>query len=303
MELRVLRYFLAVCEAKNISKAADVLHISQPSLSRQLKNLEDELGVTLFYRGHQEITLTQEGYYLQEHAEEIVSLTNKTQQNLRHSKIVSGELYIGAGESVAIKRVMTIINEILQNYPQVKIHVFNGNSAMIEGKIERGLLDFGITMGQYDTTQNFNSLTLPESNEYGVIVNKDHPLANQSYITPEDLQNFPIIISKHTADSDNFRDWCIDPQKLNIVATFNLPDNLQYLVKKGQYCLLIYKDLLPISPKDNLCFLPIQPKIIDHNRLICSSRVQLSNVASLFLKMMRDSVRNKNQFRDKQKTI
>lgn len=113
MELRVLRYFLAVCEAKNISKAAEALHISQPSLSRQLKNLEAELGVTLFYRGHQEITLTQEGYYLQEHAEEIISLTNKTQQNIKRSQIISDELYIGAGESIAIKRVMDIIHRIL----------------------------------------------------------------------------------------------------------------------------------------------------------------------------------------------
>lgn len=261
MELRVLRYFLAVCEEKNISKAANSLHISQPSLSRQLKNLEEELGVTLFYRGHQEITLTQEGYYLQEHAEEIISLTNKTQQNLKHSKIISGELY-------------------------------NGNSSMIESKIERGILDFGITMGQYDTTQNFNSLTLPENNEYGVIVSKDHPLAKQTYIVPEDLQKYPLIISKHTADSDNFRDWCTDPQKLNIVATFNLPDNLQYLVEKGSYCLLIYKDLLLLSPESNLCFIPLQPKIIDHNRLIWNSRVQLSNVARLFLKLLRNSIKN-----------
>ncbi len=193
MELRVLRYFLAVCEEKNISKAANSLHISQPSLSRQLKNLEEELGVTLFYRGHQEITLTQEGYYLQEHAEEIISLANKTQQNLKHSKIISGELYIGAGESIAIKRVMDIVNNIVKNYPQVKIHVFNGNSSMIEGKIERGILDFGITMGQYDTTQNFNSLTLPENNEYGIIVSKDHPLAKQPYIVPEDLQNIHLL--------------------------------------------------------------------------------------------------------------
>ncbi|WP_347129592.1 LysR family transcriptional regulator, partial [Lactobacillus paragasseri] len=260
--------------------------------SRQLKNLEEELGVTLFYRGHQEITLTQEGYYLQEHAEEIISLANKTQQNLKHSKIISGELYIGAGESIAIKRVMDIVNNIVKNYPQVKIHVFNGNSSMIEGKIERGILDFGITMGQYDTTQNFNSLTLPENNEYGIIVSKDHPLAKQPYIVPEDLQKYPLIISKHTADSDNFRDWCTDPQKLNIVATFNLPDNLQYLVEKGLYCLLIYKDLLSLSPESNLCFIPLQPKIIDHNRLIWNSRVQLSNVARLFLKLLRNSIKN-----------
>lgn len=294
MELRVLRYFLAVCESKNISKAAETLHISQPSLSRQLKNLEEELGVTLFYRGHQEITLTQEGYYLQEHADEIISLTDKTKQNLKHSKIISGELYIGAGESIAIKRVMNIIDEILRDYPQVKIHIFNGNSTMIEGKIERGLLDFGITMGQYDTTQNFNSLTLPESNEYGIIVTKNHPLANKAHITPKDLQGYPIIISKHTANSDNFRDWCTDPQKLNIVATFNLPDNFQYLVKKGPYCLLVYKDLVPISNDSDLRFVPLQPKIIDHNRLIWSSRVQLSNIANLFLKLMRNSIKKEN---------
>ena len=194
MELRVLRYFLAVCEEKNISKAANSLHISQPSLSRQLKNLEEELGVTLFYRGHQEITLTQEGYYLQEHAEEIISLANKTQQNLKHSKIISGELYIGAGESIAIKRVMDIVNNIVKNYPQVKIHVFNGNSSMIEGKIERGILDFGITMGQYDTTQNFNSLTLPENNEYGIVVDNNEEALyeglKQLLASPEILKKY-----------------------------------------------------------------------------------------------------------------
>lgn len=145
-------------------------------------------------------------------------------------------------------------------------------------------------MGQYE---NFNSLTLPEINEYGVIVSKNHPLADHSCVTAEDLQNYPIIMSKHTADSDNFRDWYTEPQKLNIVATFNLPDNLQYLVDKGPYCLLIYKDLLPLD-KSNLCFLPLEPKIIDHNCLIWSSRNQLSNVASLFLKLIRDSIKSKN---------
>lgn len=293
MELQVLRYFLAVCEAKNISKAATALHISQPSLSRQLKNLEEELGVILFDRGHQHITLTQEGYYLQEHAEEILSLANKTQQNLKHSQIVSGELYIGAGESIAIKRIMSIVSTILQSYPQVKVHFFNGNSAVIEGKIAQGLLDFGITMGQYDTKQNFNSLTLPENNEYGVIVNKNHPLAKKSYATAEDLQNYPLIISKHTADSDNFRDWCLNPKKLNIVATFNLPDNLQYLVEE-MYCLVIYKDLLPLPANKDLCFLPLQPQIIDHDRLIWNSKVKLSNVANLFLKLIRQSIGNQN---------
>ena len=132
---------------------------------------------------------------------------------------------------------------------------------MIESKLERGILDFGITMGQYDTTQNFNSLPLPEINEYGVIVSKNHPLADHSCVTAKDLQNYPIIMSKHTADSDNFRDWYTEPQKLNIVATFNLPDNLQYLVDKGPYCLLIYKDLLPLD-KSNLCFLPLEPKLL-----------------------------------------
>ena len=126
-----------------------------------------------------------------------------------------------------------------------------------------------------------------------MIVSKNHQLADHSCVTAEDLQNYPIIMSKHTADSDNFRDWYTEPQKLNIVATFNLPDNLQYLVDKGPYCLLIYKDLLPLD-KSNLCFLPLEPKIIDHNRLIWSSRNQLSNVASLFLKLIRDSIKSKN---------
>ena len=133
----------------------------------------------------------------------------------------SPHLYGAFSAFCKITEGMDIVNKIVKTYPQVKIHVFNGNSSMIEGKIERGILDFGITMGQYDTTQNFNSLTLPENNEYGIIVSKDHPLAKQPYIVPEDLQKYPLIISKHTADSDNFRDWCTDPQKLNNIATLN----------------------------------------------------------------------------------
>ncbi|WP_297819695.1 LysR family transcriptional regulator [uncultured Lactobacillus sp.] len=161
MEIRVLRYFLAVCESKNISKAANVLHISQPSLSRQLKNLEQELGVVLFKRGPHEITLTEQGYYLRDHAQDIVNMVEKTKLNISQNDVISGELYIGAGESIAMKRIMKVIDSILKDYPDVKVHTFAATAPLIEAKIDNGNLDFGITMG-HRKAGNYESLALPE---------------------------------------------------------------------------------------------------------------------------------------------
>lgn len=240
MEIRVLRYFLAVCESKNISKAASVLHISQPSLSRQLKNLEQELGVTLFTRGPHEISLTEQGYYLRDHAQDIVNMVEKTKINITKEDVVSGELYIGAGESIAMKRIMQVIDSILKDYPDVRVNLLAGTAPIIESKIDNGNLDFGITMG-HRKAGNYESLALPEKNEYGIVMRKDHPLASKDVLSAQDLADYPLIISKRTSISDNFRDFWGSSNLVNVAATFNLHYNAQFLVQNGNYCLFTYK--------------------------------------------------------------
>lgn len=147
MEVRVLRYFIEVVQERNISNAAKRLHISQPTLSRQLMDLEKELGITLFERGHRQIKLTQEGYYLYERAQEITGLVDKTETDLQSQKIISGTLDIGAGESTAIHPVMTVIGDIIKKYPDVKINLVSGDSDQIYQRLNNGTLDFGIIMG------------------------------------------------------------------------------------------------------------------------------------------------------------
>lgn len=289
LELRVLRYFLAVCQEKNISHAANALHISQPSLSRQLKNLEKELGVSLFNRGHQEITLTQEGYYLRDHAQEIINMVNKTKSNLEKTQVVSGELYIGAGESIALKRVMKVTDSILKEYPDVKFNFYSGTAPDVEAKIDEGSLDFGITMGQSNLS-NYDSLTLPEKNEYGIVINKNHPLANKDSVTMEDIEKYPIVISARTQTSNSFRDFVGDDSKLNIVATINLGYNINYLLKEGNYCFFSYINFGREVIDSDLVYKRFSSPYMENNRLIWRKNVELSNVGQLFLDRLKNSI-------------
>lgn len=294
MEIRVLRYFLAICQEKNISKAAESLHIAQPSLSRQLKDLEEELGTKLVERGHRQISLTQEGYYLKERAKEIISIADKTSYNLQASNIVSGELYIGAGESPAIDRIMKIVDQIILDYPQVKIHFFSGNADGIEDKIENGSLDFGIIMGDRKI-EDFESIILPERNEFGVIMPNDHPLTKKSKITPDDLEQYSLITSDQSLVQDKFRNWWgSDYENVNNVASGNLAYNLGYLVRQKHLLLITYDGLLETSVESGLSFRPLSPKVTDPNIVIWKNNTQLSNVAQLFIDKLQASLDDSN---------
>ena len=178
MELRVLRYFLAVCQEKNISKAAENLHIAQPSLSKQIKDLEEELGVTLFTRGYRQISLTEEGYFLRDRAQEMIDMEEQTTQALTSSKLITGNLNIGTGQSFEIKSITKIIDQIIQTTQQVHFSFYDGNADDIEAKVNDGSLDFGIIMG-YRPIEDFESLILPERNQFYAIFSEKLPLAQK----------------------------------------------------------------------------------------------------------------------------
>lgn len=287
MEVRVLRYFIEVVQEKNISNAAKRLHISQPTLSRQLMDLEEELGITLFDRGHRQIKLTQEGYYLYERAQEITGLVDKTKTNLQSQNIVSGTLDIGAGESATIQPVITTIGDLLKEYPDIKINLVSGDSDLVYQRLNNGTLDFGIVMGP-EKLLNYHSVSLPQKNIWGILVKKDHHIAEKEKITPQDLTGIPILTSAQSKQQDVFRNWAsslID--QYNFIGQYNLIFNARLLVETGACVALTYEKLINTTGT-NLVFRPLEPTITDQNNLIWNKNRQLSNVAQIFLNRLRE---------------
>ena len=189
MEIRVLRYFLAVAREESISRAAEYLHVTQPTLSRQLMELEDELGTRLFVRGkrNRSVILTDEGM-LRRRAEEIVELTDKTEAEI-HAKdeIISGDIYIGCGETDAMRLIAQTARDLQEDYPDICYHLFSGNADDVTERLDKGLLDFGILVGSANT-EKYDYITLPATDVWGLLMRKDSPLAEKNAVRPEDLK-------------------------------------------------------------------------------------------------------------------
>lgn len=290
MELRVLRYYLEVCEKKNITKAAKALHIAQPSLSTQIKELEKELGVILFERGHREISLTEAGYYLRDKAKEIVALSDQTKNSLQSSALISGTLRIGAGQTYAMGRIMDVVAKISAIEKNVSFQFTDGNADEIEGRINNGTLDFGVIMGDRKL-ESFNSLILPEKNDFVANFSENHPLASKEKITPKDLVAYPIIISSQTMVTDKFHTWWDNLyDKVNILAESNLAFNVSLLVSRTNAVQITYQNLVD-NHDLKITSRPLSPKIADTNIVIWKKNTHLSNLNNLFLTELRNSLK------------
>ena len=196
MEIRVLKYFLAVAREGSITGAANSLHLTQPTLTRQLQDLEKELKQKLLVRGKHKVTLTPEGMILRKRAEEIVDMVEKTEAEfLSLNETISGDIYIGGGESDCMKHIAGIIKEIQEDYPQIKFHIFSGNAEDVTEKLDKGLLDFGVLIQPVDLSK-YDNMPLPDKDVWGVIMRKDSPLAQKDYIELDDLKNLPLINSR-----------------------------------------------------------------------------------------------------------
>ena len=207
MELRILRYFLAVAREESISGAAEVLHLSQPTLSRQLMQLEKELGKQLLIRGNRKVTLTDEGVLLRKRAGEILALVEKTESEINSSnEIISGDIYIGGGESDAIRIIAKTIKKIQKNHPHIRFHLFSGNADDVSERLDKGLLDFGILIG-HANIKKYDYLKLPATDVWGLLMRKDSPLANKDTISPKDLDDIPLLCSRQSLVSHNISSW------------------------------------------------------------------------------------------------
>ena len=293
MELRVLRYFLAVAREGSITAAANHLHLTQPTLSRQLRDLEDELGQKLFVRKSHRLELTNEGMLLRKRAEEIVSMVDKTEAEFSSMEgSVSGDVYIGGGETQAIRPVAGLIRELRGEYPEIRFHLHSGNAEDVTERLDKGLLDFGILIQPADITK-YDYLSLPDRDVWGVVMRRDCPLAAKEAVELDDLRGVPLIfsrqaISEHRSGND-FADWFGgDFGALDVAGTFNLVYNAAMLVEAGVGCAVTLDGLADTSGDSPLCFRPLRPRLEAGLDIVWKKYQVFSPAAELFLSCLRE---------------
>ncbi len=231
MELRELKYFLMVAREENITKAANLLHITQPTLSRQMMQLEEELGVKLFERGKYRVTLTEDGMLLRRRAQEIVDLSEKTVQELSHNEdMLAGEIVIGCGETLNMAVVAEQIASFQKEYPLVRFQIHSSTADDIKERLEKGLLDIGLLCEPVDISK-YEFLRMPYKEKWGAVVCKDSPLAQKEEIKPEDLLAVPLIMPQRSEVQNELSNWFGENyENLNVAATFNLINNATIMV-------------------------------------------------------------------------
>ncbi|MHC9533520.1 LysR family transcriptional regulator [Dellaglioa sp. BT-FLS60] len=285
MELRVLNYFIAIVQEKNITKAAEKLHLSQPTLSRQIKDLEEEIGDQLFIRGNREVILTEKGDYLYNHAKEIIKLVDKTAANLMTPDVMSGEVFIGSGESQAMRSVSDTLFELHKIYPEIKMSLYSGNADEIMQKLDAGTLDFGFVINPTDK-QKYDTIKISATDTWGLLVNRANPLANQKTITPADIKREPLLVSQQSLVSHQISEWLGDSiLNYQVIATYNLLFNASLFVKSGTGSALAISDIINTNGT-NLTFIPLEPKLESSLSLIWKKNTILSNAAQKFLEKL-----------------
>lgn len=289
MELRVLHYFLAVAREQSISAAAESLHLSQPTLSTQLKAMEEELGKQLLIRGtkgSRKVMLTEEGMILRKRAEEILSLVKRTEDEIsRSDEVIVGDVYIGAGETDIVRFFARTAKELQKNYPDIHYHISSGNAEYVLEYLDKGLIDFGLLFGTVDA-QKYESLPLPTRDIWGILMRRDSPLAAKESVCPEDLWDKPLIMSHQRGDAQYLSQWMKkDLSTLNVVATYNLVYNASLLVDEGLGYALSLDKLINTTGSD-LCFRPLDPPLEAAACIVWKKYQLFSKAAEAFLQSL-----------------
>lgn len=287
MEIRVLRYFLAVAREGSVTRAARALHLTQPTLSRQIRELEEELGQTLFLRGGRELSLTREGLLLRQRAEEIVGLAEITEKEFRSlgEKTVSGDLSLGCGESKALSFVTDALKVLQDEHPLIIPHFFSGNGEIVMDRLDKGLLDFAVLMGA-ENTERYYSLPLPNHDTWGLLMDKDDPMAQKKAITAEDLLDIPLILSSQSLSRDELSGWLGFPMsRLHIAATYTLLFNGSLMVRSGLGYALCFDHIAPSGKDSPFAFRPLTSPL----SLVWKKHQILSAPAEAFLAKIREA--------------
>ena len=295
MELRELKYFLEIARQKSISRAAETLYITQPSLSRQMQNLEKEIGKPLFIRGSKQITLTEAGVLLKKRAEEFMELYEKTSAELTSSENgLSGEIHIGCGESHALGTVAEAAESLVREFPNIRFSFFSADTEDVMEKLDKGLIDFGVLVLPANLDK-FEHMTLPDKDVWGVLMRKDSPLAKKEVVTPEDLYDKPLIRSRHAMSNSFIDDWFLtDRARLNIAATYNLIYNASLLVKAGMGYAIGLDKIVNTSGDSELTFRPLSPPIETSLAFAWKRNQIFSDAAKKFMEVLKKKIADKN---------
>ena len=295
MELRVLKYFLGVARTGSITAAAHSLHVTQPTLSRQLQDLEYELGRKLFVRGSHHVTLTRDGMLLRQRAEEIMEIVDQTESEFyANSRSVSGDIYIGCGESEAVSLLAEIISTFRSDHPQVRFHLHSGNAVDVMERLDRGTLDFGILIQPVDISR-YESIPLPVKDTWGLVLRKDHPLAKKKSVRPADFADLPVLLPKRLLRNEKltgpigewFGEWS---DSVKVAGTFNLIFNAALLVREGIGCALGLDKLIHRTSQSDLCFRPLNPKLEVGLDIVWKKSRIFSEAAEKFLERLREKL-------------
>ena len=285
MEIRVLRYFLTVVQEGSITQAAKALHVTQPTLSRQLMELEEELGQQLFIRGSRRISLTEEGLLLRQRAEEILSLIDKTttEFSAMDDASIRGEVRIGCGEGEPIRFIARTLTAMRRSYPFIQTHFYSGNAPDVLDKLDKGLTDFAVVFGPLDLTP-YHYLRLPGAHHWGLLMPKGCPLSQKGTISPADLLSLPLICSAQALEQNEFAGWLGVPvEQLHIVAIYNLFYNASLLVQEGLGYATSFDNLAPTGPASLLCHRPFHPPLQAIPYLLWKKSHRFSKASRIFL--------------------
>ncbi len=288
MEIRVLKYFLTVAREEGINRAAEVLHITQPTLSRQLSQLEEEVGVKLFHRGARKITLTNEGILLRRRAEEILALVDRTEAELtQQEELVEGRIVIGCGELAAVQILPKMIQTFNQKYPLVTYDIFTANADLVKEQMEKGLIDIGVLLEPIDI-EKFDFIRLTKKERWIVLMRPDDPLAEKDRITAKDLEGLPLILPRRQNVQNEVANWFGDSfQKVQILFTSNFNTNSAIMVQGGLGYSLVIEGAIPFWDKEKMTYRPLEPELVASSVLAWKKQQPFSLAAAKFIEHMK----------------
>ena len=289
MEIKTLRYFLAVAREENMTRAAEILHVTQPTLSKQLKALEDELGKKLFTRHSFSIRLTDEGMLLRNRAEDLISMADKIEQEfISLDEITGGELYLGLAESYQIKYLARVIKKFKASYPNLHYHITSGDTEQIADKLDKGLLDF-LVLAEYPDSRKYEYIEFPESDTWGLVIPQGDPLAKKKAIRAKDLAGLPLFCSEQ-AWNNEIKEWAgTSFSKMKLEGSFRLSYNGSIFAKEGLGYLLTFEHLIDTSDGSDLVFLPLTPKAETKLYIVWNRYQAFTPIAERFLKQLQAS--------------
>ena len=284
MELRTLRYFLAAAQEENITRAADVLHVTQPTLSRQIMDLERELGVTLLLRGKNGLTLTDDGIFFRQRAQEIVELADRLEKSfVERQNDIAGMVVIGASEAVGSQTLARLIKEFSEKYPLVQFTLYNETVDNIKDRLDKGLVDVGLLLEPVDVTK-YDYVRLSQHDTWGLLMRDDHPLTCRETLTADDVAPYPLILPLRDSVRAEIVNWLGREEKeLRIPLFYTLLSNAALMVAEGLGCAFCMDGALAIRSDPRLRFIPLEPRRMTHSVLVWKKNNLFSPATSLFI--------------------